>query len=58
MKKIPDKPDDVIKMFDQKSKGSSGRSTDQRIQQLETAVFFLFGLLFGMILTQILIHAF
>lgn len=47
---------DIVKVLDQECKGCSCHSADKRIQKLETTVFCLFGFLFGMVLTHLLLH--
>ena len=58
MKKPLDKRDDPIEMFHEQCENSPNRSTEDRIDKLETTVYLLFGFLLGMLLTHIVIHAF
>lgn len=58
MKEPLDKRDDPIEMFHEQRYKRSHRSTENRIDKLETTIYLLFGFLLGMLLTHIVIHAF
>ena len=58
MKKPLDEGDDLIKMLHEQRYKRSHRSTEDRIEKLETTIYLLFGFLLGMLLTHIVIHTF
>lgn len=49
---------DSVEVFDQQGQDTADKSTEQRIQKLETSVTFLFGLFFGCLLTKLLLSLF
>ena len=58
MKNPLDERENPIKMFHEQRDKRPNRSTNDRIDKLETTVYLLFGFLLGMLLTHIIIHAF
>lgn len=57
MKKVLQKHIQRTGVFNSQSRKRASKSPEERIDQLETSVFRLFGFLLGMIATHILIHA-
>ena len=57
MKKSNKACPDFFPVFNKQRKERTKQSTEERLKKLETTLFFLFGLLFGMILTHIVIHS-